>query len=258
MEDKKKKVPVSVVILTRNEEKNIRDCLESVKWADEIIILDDYSVDGTLEIARSYGARVIQRRWDIEEIHRHYGYSRAENAWVLSLDADERVTPELAQEIIRVIRGKPEYDVYTISRRTYIGPHWVKYGGWYSSGPPRLFRWKESMRLDQGGAYPCLYFDGKMGHLQGDIIHYSFRDCAHYFEKVIRWSRIEAEKWHRGEKKMTLRRALRKGVHRFLQVYVKRRGYRDGFYGFVVAFGSGLYQVVAFCRYHEMKTGDRC
>ncbi|MBI4335617.1 MAG: glycosyltransferase family 2 protein, partial [Candidatus Omnitrophica bacterium] len=115
------KVPLSAVVITRNEERNIADCLNSVNWADEIIVVDDFSSDKTIEIARKFTDRILQRKMDIEGVHRNWAYRQARNEWVLSLDADERVTTELAEEIRAVLAAPTKYNGFTIPRRNYIG-----------------------------------------------------------------------------------------------------------------------------------------
>ncbi len=134
------KVPLSVVILTKNESDRIRDCLDSVQWADEVLVVDDESTDETPAIAASLGARVIRRKMDLEGRHRNWAYGQARHEWVLSLDADERVTPELAQEIHALFPGPTPFEVYDIPRRNYLGDRWIRYGGWYPSQQVKLFK----------------------------------------------------------------------------------------------------------------------
>ena len=118
-------VPVSVVILTRNEAGRIRDCLASAAWAAEVLVIDDGSTDETVHIAESLGARVLRRRMDIEGRHRNWAHDQAAHDWILSLDADERVTPELAQDIAALFRQPPPLDIYDIRRRNHIGSRWI-------------------------------------------------------------------------------------------------------------------------------------
>ena len=127
-------IELSVVILTKNEERNIKDCLESVVgWADEILIIDDTSTDNTVAIARKYTDRIIIRKMDIEGRHRNFAYSQAKNLWVLSLDADERMSKELKNEIKDALKPDTKYNGFTIPRRNFIGNYWVKFAGWYPS-----------------------------------------------------------------------------------------------------------------------------
>jgi len=135
------KIPLSVIILARNEETRITDCIKSVSgWADEIIVIDDESADRTKEISESLGARVIVRKMDIEGRHRNWSYGQAKNEWILSLDADERPTEELKNEITETLSRKPEENAFAIPRKNFIGDYWIKGGGLYPASQLKLFR----------------------------------------------------------------------------------------------------------------------
>ena len=123
------RLPLTVVVITKNEERNIEPCLQSVHgWAEEVIVLDDESTDRTVELASKYATKVLHRKMDNEGRHRNWAYAQAKNDWVLSLDADERVTLELREEIDGVLSKTPEFPAYTIPRRNFIGDYWIKYG----------------------------------------------------------------------------------------------------------------------------------
>jgi len=153
------KVPVSVVVITKNEQDNIGDCVKSADWADEIIVLDDNSSDNTVNIARQYTDKVFTRKMDIEGRHRNYAYSLARNEWVLSLDADERVSPELAAELKELFSGQVKDKAYTIPIRTYIGKRWIRHGGWYPATKVRLFE-KKSFKYEEAEVHPRVFIDG--------------------------------------------------------------------------------------------------
>ena len=118
-------VPLSVVILSKDEAAHIHDCIQSVTWADEVLVIDDESTDDTVPIAQSLGARVLRRRMENEGRHRNWAYAQAKHLWILSLDADERVTPELAREIEEVFRSEPPWNGATIPIRNYLGTYWL-------------------------------------------------------------------------------------------------------------------------------------
>jgi len=159
-----KRLPLSVVTIAHNEEDKIEPCLKSTYgWVDEHIIVDDYSADKTLDIARKYTDKIFQRKMDIEGVHRNWAYQKAKNEWVLSLDADETVTDELKKEIFEVIKGNAEFDVYSIPLRTYIGNYWVRYGGWYPAGKVRLFK-KSKFKYEEVKVHPRVFYEGKCGH----------------------------------------------------------------------------------------------
>jgi glycosyltransferase involved in cell wall biosynthesis len=245
-------VKLSVVVLTKNEEKNIEDCLRSVAgWADEILVVDDESTDNTVNIAKEYGCRIIEKRMDIEGRHRNFAYSQAKNLWVLSLDADERVTEELKKEIEAAISSQAKYNGFTVPRRNYIGNYWVKYGGWYPSPQLKLFR-KDKFRYEEVSVHPRAFMDEPCGHLKSDIIHYSYKNLEDFFSKLNNQTSREAQKWLEQNKPMRLGRFLWRTFDRFIRTYIGRKGYKDGFVGFVVAFNAGLYQLISYLKYREL------
>lgn len=247
-----KKIPVSIVVLTKNEAKRIAACLDSVKWAEEIIVVDDESTDNTLEIARRYTERVISKRMDIEGRHRNWAYGQASNLWVLSLDADEVVSPELKDEIEKTLSSSPEENGFTIPRKNYIGDYWVKYAGWYPSPQLKLFR-KDKFRFEEVAVHPRAFMDEPCGHLKSDIIHYSYRNLEDFFAKLNNQTSREAQKWFEQNKPMRLGRFLWRTYDRFMRTYFTRKGYKDGFVGFAVAFNAGLYQFISYLKYRELK-----
>jgi len=250
---------LSVVVLTKNEENNIEACLKSVfGWADEIIVVDDESNDGTVKIVKKYTDKVFLRKMDIEGRHRNWAYAKANNLWVLSLDADERITEELRNEIAMVLSQPATYNGFTIPRRNYIGNYWVRFGGWYPSPQLKLFR-KDKFRYEEVQVHPRAFMDDPCGHLQSDIIHYSYRDLEDFLAKLNRQTSWEARKWFEANKPMRLARFIWRTIDRFLRTYIGRKGYRDGFIGFTIAFYAGLYQFISYLKYREiiMKKGEQ-
>jgi glycosyltransferase involved in cell wall biosynthesis len=244
--------PLSVVVITKNEAGRIADCLKSVAWADERIVVDDESTDGTEELARSLGARVVRRKMDIEGKHRNVAYGLARNEWVLSLDADERVTPELKDEILRTLKA-PSCNGYAIPRRNFMGEVWVRHGGMYPSAQLRLFR-KSQFRYDeQAEVHPQAYMPDPRGTLKNDILHYTYRDFTDAVAKLDRQTDLEARKWFRESRKVGAFSIVRKTVDRFWKAYVSKQGYKDGVIGLFLAVNSGLYQFLSYAKYWELK-----
>lgn len=244
------KIPLSVVIVAKNEESNIEETLESVRWADEIVLVDDESTDKTVEIARRYTDRIFSRKMDVEGRHRNWAYSQARNLWVLSLDADEKATPELALEIEKAIRSQGIV-AYDIPLRNYIGNHWVRYGGWYPASKVRLFR-KDKFKYEEVEVHPRAFIDGDYGHLKSDIIHKGYPDIEHFLSSVNRQSTLEAVKWVNTGRKINLPHIIWRACDRFFRRYVRKKGYKDGMYGFVVAFFDTLYQILSYVKYLEL------
>ena len=251
------KLPLSVVIIAKNEEKNIVDCLASVYgWAGEIVIVDDESTDNTVEIARKYTDRIFVRKMDIEGRHRNWAYAQAKNHWVLSLDADERLSAESKEEIAQLLKSAPGEDGFTIPRRNYIGDYWVRYGGWYPSAQLRLFK-KDKFRYEEVQVHPRAFMDGLCGHLKQDIIHYSYRDLEDFLGKLNRQTSWEARKWFDQKKPMRLGRFIWRTMDRFIRSYFVKRGYKDGFIGFAVAYFAALYQFMSYLKYRELILGKK-
>jgi len=248
------KVPLSAVVLTKNEEDNIRPCLESVVgWADEIIVVDDGSRDNTRQIAGEQAHRVLSRATDNEGAQRNWAYAQASREWVLALDADERVTPELQDEIDKVLPGT-SCQAFAIPSRNYIGATWVRYGGWYPASKLKLFR-QGRFRYEEVEIHPRIFVDGETGTLTKDILHRSYRNFEHFLEKLNRHTTLEAQKWLRTGQRMTAGRISRRTVDRFFRSYLRKRGFKDGLTGFMVAYFASMYQILSYAKYREMREG---
>ena len=249
------KFPLTVALIVKNEERRLEDCLASVSWADEIVIIDDMSTDRTVEIARKFTDKIFQRAMDIEGRHRNFAYSKAANEWVLSLDADERVSQELREEIQNVLRSNHgAYNAYSIPIKTFLGNRWIKGGGYYPADKLRLFR-KGKFRYEEARVHPRCFLEGGCGKLKGDIVHYSWRNLSDFLTKFNRETTLEAEKWMMDGRRVTLLGTFRKFVDRFLKNYFLKGGWRDGFMGFLMSFFHSLYQLISYAKYYEIKHG---
>ncbi|MFH1678533.1 MAG: glycosyltransferase family 2 protein [Candidatus Omnitrophota bacterium] len=247
------KIPLTCVVITKNEEARIEDCLKSVYgWVDEIIVVDDESIDGTVKLAQKYAGKVFIRHMDIEGRHRNWAYAQAKNNWVLSLDADERVSEELKEEIIRVMSKETVFSGFTIPRRNLLGNYWLRWGGQYPAAQLKLLR-KDRFKWEEAQVHPRAFLDGRCGHLNGDIIHYSWRDFAQFFDKVNSQSTLEAKKWMYSGRKMSMLHAFWRANDRFFRKFIRKQGYKDGFYGFIAAFSDSIYQILSYAKYREMK-----
>ncbi|MFZ5800777.1 MAG: glycosyltransferase family 2 protein [Candidatus Omnitrophota bacterium] len=245
-------VKLTVVVITKNEADNITACLSSVKaWADEIIVVDDESTDNTRDLADRFADKVLVRRMDNEGRHRNCAYAQARNIWVLSLDADEVVTPQLKEEIAQAIE-KTDYAGFSIPLRTYIGKYWVRHSGWYPASKLRLFK-QNCFKYEEVKVHPRAFLDGKEGHLTKDIIHQGYPDIEHFLASLNRQTTLEAQKWIDTGRKMHLGWALWRTLDRFPRVYFRKQAYKDGLYGFVIAFFASLYQIISYFKYREMQ-----
>lgn len=245
------KVPISIVVITKNEQENIAKCLKSASFADEIILLDDQSTDDTVKIARQFTDRIFSRKMDIEGKHRNYAYSLAKNDWVLSLDADELISEGLQAELRDLFKTEITHAALTIPIKTYIGDYWIKHGGWYPAGKVRLFR-KNKFKYDEVEVHPRVFIDGSCGHLTKDIVHYSYRDFHDFFTSLNNQTTQEAKKWFNERRKIGFLKMSRKFCDRFLKTYLIKKGYKDGMVGFVIAYANSLYQLMSYVKYWEM------
>ncbi len=246
------KIPLSVVVITKNEEANVDMCLGSVYgWADEIVIVDDESKDKTVELARKYTDRIYFRKMDNEGIHRNWSYAQAKNEWVLSLDADEYVSDELKQSISKAVMSN-EFQAYTIPLKNFIGSYFVKYSGWYPAGKTRLFM-KSKFKYEEVEVHPRVFLDGKTGFLTGDIVHKGYPDFEHFLGSLNRQTTLEARKWINTGRHMSLGRAIWRTIDRFPRSFIGKKGYKDGFIGFMIAFFASLYQIMSYAKYWQMK-----
>lgn len=247
------KAPVSVVIIAKNEEKRIEDCLKSVvSWAQEIVVVDDLSTDRTVPIVRQYTDRVFQRAMDVEGRHRNFAYEQATQPWVLSLDADERVTPELAEEITQVTTQNLPHCCFAIPIKTFIGNQWIRGAGYYPAAKARLFR-KGRFRYEEASVHPKAIYQGSCGLLKGDILHYSCQTLEQWIAKFNRETTLEAEKWILDGRPVFLFPIVRKTVDRFLKNYFLKEGWKYGFMGFLMSVFHGLYQLLSYAKYREMR-----
>jgi glycosyltransferase involved in cell wall biosynthesis len=254
-------ISLSVIILAKNEEKRIADCINSAKdWAEEIIVIDDESIDETVEIAKNLGAKIFIKKMDIEGKHRNWAYLQAKNEWVLSLDADERLMKELKEEISKILSLGPQSNAFTIPRRNFIGTYWIRWGGLYPAAQIKLFR-KDKFKWEEVEVHPRAFLEGECGHLKNDLIHYTYRNWQDFLRKLNNQTALEAKKWYKlsfenpkkASYKMNVIHALWRTLDRFIRTFFVKKGYRDGFVGFMVAYFASLYQIVSYAKYRELK-----
>ncbi len=252
---------ISVVIISKNEASRIKECLESVYgWAGEIILVDDESSDCTRQIAADYADKILIRKMDIEGRHRNWAYSQAVNPWVLSLDADERLTPELKAEIDTVLSENLQENAFTIPRKNFLGDYWLRYGGQYPSPQLKLFK-KAKFRWEEVEVHPRAFLDGECGHLSKPLLHYTYRDFGDFLKKLNNQTTLEAKKWlkvyqenpKKANYKMNLLHAFWRYYDRFFRAYIRKQGWKDGFRGLISAFFGSLYQIISYAKYWEMK-----
>jgi hypothetical protein len=175
---------------------------------------------------------------------------------VLSLDADEKISADLALELTGLFSGTIKDKAFTIPIKTYIGRRWIRHSGWYPAPKVRLFD-KRSFKYEEAEVHPRVFINGSCGHLKKDIMHYSYRDFHDFFASLNNQTTLEAKKWFKERRRIGFLKTYRKFVDRFLKAYIVKQGYKDGFLGLMVAYGSGLYQVMSYAKYWEMLQNEK-
>ena len=250
------KLPISVCLITYNEEKNLPECLDSVNWADEVVIVDSFSTDNTLEIAGQYGSRVIQQPLGSFAEQKNTAVRNASNEWVLCLDADERVSPQLAQEIKEEFSTGPiEWDGYYINRHTFYLGRWINHGGWYPSYKLILFK-KDKGAWGSIDLHTRVFLEGHTRQLKGDLWHFTYRNISHQLRTVDNFSRIVAQQWQREGKRLKGWSLAIRPLTKFIETYVYKRGYKDGIPGLIIAITSSFYVFLKYAKYWEMLNID--
>jgi glycosyltransferase involved in cell wall biosynthesis len=239
---------LSVVIITKNEAAHIVDCLDSVAFADEIIVLDSGSTDATRELARALGARVeVNAEWPGFGLQKNRALDLATGDWVLSLDADERVPPELAAEIQRVL-ADPAADGYRVARLSNFCGRWMRHSGWWPDHVLRLFR-RESGRFSDDVVHEHVDLDGRVATLRGHLLHYPYASLELFIDKINRYSTDAALKAHARGRRTTVLGPFGHGFWTFVRHYVLRRGFLDGWQGLILA---GMAATGSFYRYAKL------
>lgn len=226
---------LSVILITHNEAGNIAECLASVAFADERIVVDSGSTDGTVEIARSLGAQVVVTPdWPGFGVQKNRALALATGAHVFSIDADERVTPELAASIRRVVAGGSAEAGYELSRLSNFCGQWMRHGDWYPDRVLRLFR-REAGRFSNDLVHERLIVDGRIARLEGELQHYSMPTLESALDKMNRYSSGRAVDKIAAGRRGGLGSALAHGLWAFLRCYILRLGCLDGRLGLVLA-----------------------
>ncbi len=224
--------PVSVVVITLNASRHLRQCLESVRWADEIVIVDSGSTDDTLTIARQFSDSIVHHDWAGYGPQKQFAVSQAKHDWILSLDADESLSPELAGNIRRALQEGPPSYAYNLRRRNQFMGRWLRHGEGYPDLVLRLFdrrhaRWSDDVIHEQ------VIYGGQPGELAGDLLHRSEDGIDAYLEKQNRYTSLQAERLYQQGVSTNLAQLLLSPLLRFCKFYIVRRGFMDGVPGLV-------------------------
>lgn len=247
------KLPLSLTVITKNEEKNIERCLRSVPFASEVIVVDSDSTDRTVELAQKLGAKVFVESWKGFGPQKQFAVDQAQYDWILSLDADEALSPELTAEILARFSSLDEKTGYLLPRRSYHLGRWIHFGGWYPDRQLRLFH-KKFSRWDKAQIHEKVV-TARTERFQSPLLHWVFRNLSHQVQTNDRYSGLQAENLFHNGKKFSLFYLLTKPLSKFIETYFLKRGFLDGMAGFIIAI-SAAYSV--FLKWAKLWERQKC
>lgn len=225
---------ITAIIPTLNEEIHIEEAIKSVDFADEIIVIDSYSTDKTVELAKKHEVRIIQREFDDFSTQKNYAIDQAKNPWIYILDADERVTPDLKKEILEAVKDPKNHVGFYVRRTFYFAEKRINYCGFQTDKVIRLFL-KEFCRYNGKLVHETINANGSVGFFKSRINHYSYRSFDHYISKLNHYSWLQAKELNKKGVRVNLFHILIKPFARFFIHYVIRLGFLDGFDGFMIS-----------------------
>jgi glycosyltransferase involved in cell wall biosynthesis len=247
---------LSVAIISFNEEANIARCIEAVKaLASEIVVVDSFSSDNTVAIAESLGAKVYSEPWKGFVAQKNSALEKCNCDWTLFLDCDEEVSAGLAASLVATLAA-PACDGYRINRKTWFMGRWIEHA-WYPDWNIRLIR-RGAGRWQGLDVHETLVVPGAVGSLNGDLNHYSFKDLRDLFERSVRYAAAGAESYRRSGKKASLSKLLLNPLHGFFKHYILKKGFLDGFPGFLASASNGIYVFMKYAfLWEQQRSGNR-
>jgi len=247
---------LSVTVITHNEAADIDDALRSVAWADEIIVVDSESSDDTVSLARRHTDRVVVREWPGYVEQKNFAASLATHDWILSLDADERVTPALAGEIAATLAAAPPHCAYRVPRVTWHFGRWIRSTDWYPDYQLRLYD-RRSARWTGRYVHEAVAVSGTVGLLREELQHFAYRSVAEHLETMDRYTTLAARQMFESGRRAGLLQLAGHPPLAFLRNYIARRGFRDGAAGFVISAMNAYYVFLKFAKLWELRQGTR-
>jgi glycosyltransferase involved in cell wall biosynthesis len=239
---------LTVIVPTHNEEANIRECLESVKWADEVMVVDSFSTDSTVDICRSYGVKLVQHEYVNSAAQKNWILPQAGNRWVLIVDADERVTQALREEIVSSLEGRPECEGYWIRRRNRFMGKEIRFCGWQRDKVLRFFD-RDMGRYEEKHVHAEVVLNGRVGFLKSHLVHESYKDFSSYLSKLDKYSEWGAEDLLKTGRRATVLSLIVRPPARFVRMYLIQMGFLDGLRGLIVC---GLGATSVFVKYAKL------
>ncbi|MCK4666092.1 glycosyltransferase family 2 protein [Candidatus Dependentiae bacterium] len=248
-----KKIPVSIAIITQDEESNIRTCIESVDWGDEIIVIDGGSIDLTVEIAESLGAKVIHNKWPGHIEQKNFAIEHCSNDWIFSIDADERVSERLKSEILNVFEDPDTLpDAYFCPRKVFYLGKWISHSGWYPDYKIRLFK-KSKAKWGGHNPHDKIILDGKAQKLKGDLLHYPYKNLSDHLKRINSYTTIMAEGLFKEKKSSNIFKIIFNPYFRFLRAYILKLGFLDGFQGLMISILGAYYVFLKYLKLWELQ-----
>jgi glycosyltransferase involved in cell wall biosynthesis len=246
--------PASVCIIACNEERNLARCLESVAWADDrVVVVDARSQDATEAIARRMGARVVQHEYVGNVEQKNFALDQAKHDWVIALDADEALLPELAQEIRSALaedgRGA---DGFLVNRITFHLGRWIRHGDFFPDWQLRVFR-RSRGRWAGVNPHGRVEIGGRVDRLAGEVAHFSYRDLADQVERIQEFSRVQAAALFAAGRRARARDLWLRPIARFLRAYVLKQGFRDGMPGLLIALATAFHVFLKYAKLWELE-----
>lgn len=247
---------ISVNIICKDEEKNIEDCLKSVEWADEIIVVDGESSDRTVEIAQKYTNKVFVRKWDGFMNQRLFALEKTTNDWILVLDADERCSDELKDNLLSTIKSNSITNKgFKLSRKNYILNKWIKHGGWYPGYQMRFFR-KDSVKISERLVHEGYEVSGETGIIKGDIIHYTVQSLSDFAARINKYSTLQAEEKSKKVKAGFWLIAIQP-IKSFVVQYIFKRGFLDGIHGLMAYYFDSITRMLTYMKIWELQNKQK-
>ncbi len=246
---------ISAAIICFNEEDKIERCLQSVVWADEIVVLDSFSSDKTVEICKKYTDRVYQHAFEGHIQQKNRVLDLCNYEWVFSIDADEVMTGELVDEILAMIeRGEPLIDGFYVRRKIWYLGKWIKHGNWYPDYKLRLFR-RSKARWGGINPHDKIILNGESKKLKGELLHYSYDNVEDQINTINKFTTIMSKEYFRLGKKAGYTNLIFRPFFSFFKSYVIKRGFLDGKRGFIIAVLESYYVFLKFVKVYELQKG---
>ena len=242
---------ISATIITFNEERKLPRAIESLRCADEIVVVDSGSTDRTVEIAEKLGARVVESAWPGYAKQKNFAAEQASYDWILSIDADESLSEALESEIWQLKKNGPQYDAYTMARLAQYLGRWIQHSGWYPDRKVRLYDRRKAKWLGNF-VHESVHVDGRVGHLDANLLHFTCESLSEHLKTMDRYTTLAAEELVSHKTRIHLRQLILDPAWMFTRTYFLQRGFLDGTEGLTIAYMAALYTFLKYAKARNM------